>query len=81
MQIRVLLFASLREAAGTSELSLELPEGSDAACVLAALERRLTRPAPLRHAAMAVNESYASAATPLHDGDVVAVIPPVSGGE
>ncbi|MGI8554368.1 MAG: molybdopterin converting factor subunit 1 [Dehalococcoidia bacterium] len=81
MQIRVLLFASLREAAGQSELRLELPPDSDAGAVLRELEQRLPRSsAVLQRSVLAVNEEYASADVRLHDNDVVAMIPPVSGG-
>jgi MoaE-MoaD fusion protein len=76
MQVRVRLFAGLRERAGASELELELPEG---AVVGDALERMraLTEGVPV---VMAVNQEYADADTTLHGGDDVALIPPVSGG-
>ena len=55
MQIRVRLFAGLRERAGTSELKLDLPDG---AVVADALERmrELTDGVPV---VMAVNQEYA----------------------
>ncbi len=76
MQIRIRLFAGLRERAGASELELELPDG---ALVDDALEqmRELTGGVPV---VMAVNHEYARAETALHGGDEVALIPPVSGG-
>ena len=76
MQIRVRLFAGLRERAGTGQLELELPEG---AVVGDALERMsaLTEGVPV---VMAVNHEYADSDAPLHGGDEVALIPPVSGG-
>ncbi|HSC03336.1 MAG TPA: molybdenum cofactor biosynthesis protein MoaE [Solirubrobacteraceae bacterium] len=76
MQIRVRLFAGLRERAGASELELELPEG---AVVADALERmrELTDGVPV---VMAVNHEYASPGSTLASGDEVALIPPVSGG-
>jgi MoaE-MoaD fusion protein len=76
MQVRVRLFAGLRERAGASELELELPEG---AVVGDALERMsaLTAGVPV---VMAVNQEYADADVALHGGDEVALIPPVSGG-
>ncbi len=57
MQVRVRLFAGLRERAGASELELELPEG---ALVGDALERMraLTEGVPV---VMAVNQEYADA--------------------
>jgi MoaE-MoaD fusion protein len=76
MQVRVRLFAGLRERAGASEVELELPEG---ALVGDALERMraLTDGLPV---VMAVNQEYADPGTTLHGGDEVALIPPVSGG-
>lgn len=81
MEIRVLLFASLREAAHGGDFRLELPSGSDAGAVVRELIRRLPGSAALlERSALAVNEEYAPGGALLHDGDVVAVIPPVSGG-
>jgi MoaE-MoaD fusion protein len=76
MQVRVRLFAALRERAGASEVELELPEG---ALVADALRRMsdLTAGVPV---VMAVNQDYADEGVELHGGDEVALIPPVSGG-
>lgn len=76
MQIRVRLFAGLRERAGASALDLELPEG---ALVADALEQmhELTGGLPV---VMAVNHEYADPGSALENGDEVALIPPVSGG-
>jgi MoaE-MoaD fusion protein len=76
VHVTVRLFAMLRERAGASELTLELPEGArvrDALAQLAGLAEGL----PL---VMAVNRDYASEDTPLDPGDELALIPPVSGG-
>ena len=76
MQVRIRLFAGLRERAGAKELELELPDG---AIVADALERMraLTEGVPV---VMAINQEYADADTVLHGGDEVALIPPISGG-
>jgi molybdopterin converting factor subunit 1 len=76
MQIRVRLFAGLRERAGVDELELELPDG---ATVADALERLEPLAGDLK-VVMAVNREYADAADPLHPDDELALIPPVSGG-
>jgi molybdopterin converting factor subunit 1 len=81
MQINVRLFAILRDAAGTADLVLDLPEDATVALLAEPLLARY--PALGRHlprVAYAVNRSYASRDTRLHDGDEVALIPPVSGG-
>ncbi len=70
------LFAALRERAGAGEIELELPDGarvSDALAQLSALTDGVS-------VVIAVNQEYADAAVPLHSGDEVALIPPVSGG-
>ena len=77
MQVTVRLFAQLRERAGTSELSIELPEGArvkDAIDELGDLAGELP-------VVMAVNREYADGDAPLAAGDELALIPPVSGGE
>jgi MoaE-MoaD fusion protein len=76
MVVRIRLFAMLRERAGASELSLELPEGARVRDALAELES-LAGGLPL---VMAINREYASEDAPLAAGDELALIPPVSGG-
>lgn len=81
MRITVLCFAELAEALGTTEFTLELPDGTDVEAAMDAVcaghpsvtERRDTL-------AIAVNERYASGAQTLQDGDVMAMVGPVSGG-
>ena len=82
MRVRVLLFAMLRQRAGTETLELELPEDATAADALAALGQRdglgeVIGRLPLR---VAVNREYVPDSTALSAGDELAVIPPVSGG-
>ena len=81
MTITVRLFAILREQAGASELRVEVP----ASATVADARDALLRECPglsgmIRRVAYAVNLVYAPLDTPLHEGDDVAVIPPVSGG-
>jgi molybdopterin converting factor subunit 1 len=82
LRIRIRLFAMQREAAGTRELRLEVPLGSTVEDAWAAAVEAVPALAPGRSALrFAVNGSYTDAATPLADGDEVACIPPVSGGD
>jgi molybdopterin synthase catalytic subunit len=76
MKIAVRLFAGLRERAGTRAVDVELPEGALLADVWPALVLG-DEPAGLL---LAVNHAYAGRDTVLREGDVVALIPPVSGG-
>ncbi|NEP16983.1 MAG: MoaD/ThiS family protein [Leptolyngbya sp. SIO4C1] len=75
------LFAAYQDAYGVSELELALPAGTTVAdlCDRICTEhpelaqwRSLTR--------FGVNLQFVSPDTPLHDGDEVVLIPPVSGG-
>jgi molybdenum cofactor biosynthesis protein MoaC/molybdopterin converting factor subunit 1 len=82
VQIRVRLFAMLRERTGASTLDLELEPGATVADAMRMLARRdgladLIARLPLR---TAVNREYAEGATPLSPGDELALIPPLSGG-
>jgi molybdopterin converting factor subunit 1 len=81
MKITIKLFASFREAAGISEAALEIAPGLTAADLWADLVSQHPRLFPLsRNAGMAVNGRYIQPATLLSEGDVVAFLPPVSGG-
>jgi sulfur-carrier protein len=78
MSVTVLYFAGLREAAGLSEEQLELPES------LPALYAALRERHGFRHAQgqlrVACNGVFCDWQRALVDGDVIAFIPPVSGG-
>jgi molybdopterin converting factor subunit 1 len=81
MNVRVLLFAALREAAGSRELRVELADGADVAALRTALSDVCPSLRPyLENVAVAINEEYADGSRRLQPGDVAALIPPVSGG-
>jgi molybdopterin synthase catalytic subunit len=75
--VTVKLFAALREQAGTRERLLELADGARIADVWPALALG-DEPASLLYAR---NRTYAGRDDALADGDEVALIPPVSGGD
>lgn len=81
MKIKVLLFAGLREKRGEGEVELEVPSGTPAR----ELSERLFPEGSLspefwHKVRFAVNLDYVSSNTVLHEGDEVALIPPVAGG-
>lgn len=79
--VRVQLFAMLRDAAATTECRLTLEpsaRGLEAKAALAARYPRLR--GLLDYARLALNREYQPWDTPLHDGDELGLIPPVSGG-
>lgn len=81
MRVRVLLFAILRDLAGTAEVPVELEDGATAQSAAAELAKLHPGLEPyLSRIAFAINRQYAPAQTQLHEGDEVALIPPVSGG-
>lgn len=77
MNVRVRLFAALRERAGSGNVELELPDDAVVGDVWPALDLGEQPPGLL----FALNRSYAEPGSRLSAGDEVAVIPPVSGGE
>jgi MoaE-MoaD fusion protein len=82
ISIDVLLFGQAREIAGTNRTTLETPAGATVGEALAALERRYPALVPFDRVLLtAVNETYATRAESLADGDTLAIFPPVSGGE
>jgi molybdopterin converting factor subunit 1 len=76
--VHVRLFAALRERAGRSAVELDLPAGARVGDVWSALALGGAEPPSL---AFAVNREYASREQALAEGDEVALIPPVSGGD
>jgi molybdopterin converting factor subunit 1 len=81
MQVRVRLFAVLRETAGQSEVVLELGPRATADDAWSALVERHPALGERRASlATAVNRRYARFDAPLQDGDELVFIPPVSGG-
>jgi molybdopterin converting factor subunit 1 len=82
MRVSVLLFAMLRELAGSRSVELRLRPGATVADALGALgEIDALRDALARmRVQMAVNRDYATPETVLGAGDELALIPPVSGG-
>lgn len=81
MRVRVRLFASLREAAGRSEVDLDLPDGATAAVAWQVLAKEYAALADRRpRLTAAINRRYAPFDTALAEGDELVFVPPVSGG-
>ena len=83
MNVELKLFAIFRERAGRDSVALEVPEGSSVADVLAAArhEPGLGEILERMPARAALNREYVSEDAVVSDGDELALIPPVSGGE
>ena len=81
MLVKVLYFGRLKELAGSPEESVELHDGARiedlfSHCVSLRPELRKFRPSLVA----ARNREFAAWDTPLHAGDEVGFLPPVSGG-
>ena len=81
MRVTILFFGVLKEMlAGQSE-ALELPAGASVETVLEHYRNQVPQhPSIWPALAVAVNQNYAVRGLPLHEGDEVALLPPVSGG-
>ncbi|MEP6707030.1 MAG: molybdenum cofactor biosynthesis protein MoaE [Pyrinomonadaceae bacterium] len=81
MRVRVCFFGAARDAAGHGQVEIELPSSCQAAN---AFEKVLVAYPALRRFGrsllFAVNQEYALEDREIHDGDELAVFPPVSGG-
>ena len=80
MKIQVLFFGISADLVGHSSLDFELNLNSTVNDFKATIQSEFSKLTQLNSYAIAVNESYASNKTILKENDVVAIIPPVSGG-
>lgn len=80
MRVVVLLFASLPEIAGTRRLELDFEDGATLASVRSLLVDRWPQVARIPFV-FARNRGYASEDTPLSEGDEIACVPAISGGD
>ncbi len=81
MNLTVLFFATLKDRAGRDRTPLTLPEAATVTALKAALAEQMPALAPaLPTALVSINREFALPDDPLHDGDEVALFPPVSGG-
>lgn len=83
MQVKILLFATLKDLIGEKQLMLFVPETHN---TVAGVRQILMQRYPhisdnLRVALAAVNEEFAFAGDVVKEGDEIAFFPPVSGGE
>lgn len=81
VKLEVQLFASLRERAGRSSLSIDgLADGLDVRALKLELQRRHPELGSLGHVRGVLGTNYVADETVLRDGDTLALLPPVSGG-
>ncbi len=81
MRIHVKLFAILRDAAGTADVHLDMPNGASVADAAVGLGEKFAALRPyLSRVAYAVDRAYVKQDHVLREGNELALIPPVSGG-
>ncbi|WP_368505374.1 molybdopterin converting factor subunit 1 [Alkalihalophilus sp. As8PL] len=76
--IKLLLFAEFQEQAGTDQV--EIDQAGLTVAELKSWLKQEYRFTSLDQTMIAINETYANETDVLKDGDVIALIPPVSGG-
>ncbi len=79
MKITVLFFAKSREIVGQDQVEIEMPEGEGVSVLVDRLQSQYPELLGMGFR-VAVNSDYVEKDFKLHDGDQVAVIPPISGG-
>jgi molybdopterin synthase sulfur carrier subunit len=81
MEIRLRYFASLREITGRNEETLTVPEETRVKEIRDLLQTRYPAlQSVIERCINAVNRSYVSAETVLHEHDEIVFIPPMGGG-
>lgn len=80
MKITVLLFGIATELVGNSSLTVELLVNTNIASFKNLLIEQHPTLKQMSSYAIAINESYASDETIIKENDIIAIIPPVSGG-
>jgi molybdopterin converting factor subunit 1 len=81
MQVTVFYFARLRELAGCSTWACEVPDGATVRDVWEASATRFPSTTPMAASlSCAINADFSRMDAPVREGDEVAFLPPVSGG-
>lgn len=80
MNLNILLFGITTDLLGTSNLNFEVEKNCSVENLKNDLKEKYPQLKNINSYAIAVNEVYATEETVLKENDVVAIIPPVSGG-
>ncbi len=84
MRVKVLCFGVLKDLLGIAKEMVEVQDGAAVGDLLRILQSRASNvrmdDRVWKSVAVAVNRQYEGAACVLHEGDEVALLPPVSGG-
>jgi len=80
MEIKVLFFGITQDLVGNHTINLHLENSISVATLKIKLFKQFPNLNKFPHFAVAVNELYANEDTLVNDKDIIAIIPPVSGG-
>ena len=81
MKYKVLLFAYLKDKAGTREAVVDLPSGATAADIKSCLAQAYPALKPtLANVIVTLNREFVKDEMPIPEGAEIAIFPPVSGG-
>ena len=80
MKIKVLFFGITKDITNKSNLELEFDENKDVNYLVGLLEEKFPKFSSVNGFSVAVNEEYVKRDIVLKNNDIVAIIPPVSGG-
>ena len=80
MRIKILLFGITRDIIGENSIEIELALGISVIDLQQILKKKYSGLNDIENFAVAVNEEYASGEYVIQEKDVIAIIPPVSGG-
>ncbi len=78
--MRVLAFGIVKDIFGDTAIVIENDQIKNIAQLKIFLEEKYSRLGQLGSYMIALNNEYASGGEAIHDGDELAIIPPVSGG-
>jgi molybdopterin converting factor small subunit len=78
--VHTLLFARYAELLGADQLTLTLPEGIKAGEAVSQVRNQHPGNALPSTVLLAINGRQATLDRPLHDGDELAILPPLAGG-
>lgn len=81
IHVKLIYFGQARDAAGTREEDYTLPDSATVDLLLSKSSQSHEKIDRIRNMIkIAVNEELVQRGQPLHDGDTVALLPPVAGG-
>ena len=80
MKVKILFFGVARDISKVNSIELELKKDSNMLEVFQILKERYSGFSAMNDFSIAVNEEYAKSDVILSESDIIAIIPPVSGG-